>query len=85
MVPRQGFEPWTSALPRMRSTTERLLTHGTPRRTPWAMPPTDKPPNKPPSERETKLAQALRANLRRRKAAGPAPVRKPAAKISDEG
>ena len=22
MVPRQGFEPWTSALPRMRSTTE---------------------------------------------------------------
>jgi hypothetical protein len=49
------------------------------------MPPTDKPPNKPPSERETKLAHALRANLRRRKAAGPALVRKPAAKISDEG
>jgi hypothetical protein len=49
------------------------------------MPPTDKPPNKPPSERETKLAQALRANLRRRKAAGLAPVTKPAAKNSDEG
>jgi len=31
----------------------------------------DKPPTKPPSEREAKLAQALRANLRRRKAAAP--------------
>jgi hypothetical protein len=37
------------------------------------MPPADKAPNKPPSDRETKLAQALRANLRRRKAATPAP------------
>jgi hypothetical protein len=48
------------------------------------MPPADKPPNKPPSDRETKLAQALRANLRRRKAAGPTPLSKPATKISDD-
>ena len=44
------------------------------------MPPADQPPKTPPSERETKLAQALRANLRRRKAAGAAAIRKPAAK-----
>jgi hypothetical protein len=31
------------------------------------MPPPEKPPREPASERETKLAQALRANLRRRK------------------
>jgi hypothetical protein len=49
------------------------------------MPPADKPPDKPPSDRETKLAQALRANLRRRKAAGPAPLGKPAAKNNDDG
>ena len=34
---------------------------------------TEKPPPDPKTERETKLAQALRANLRRRKAAAPAP------------
>jgi len=50
------------------------------------MPPADKPPNKPPSDRETKLAQALRANLRRRKAAAsPLPARKPDSKNNDEG
>ena len=32
------------------------------------MPSSDKGPKPPPSEREQKLAQALRANLRRRKA-----------------
>jgi hypothetical protein len=48
------------------------------------MPPADKPPNKPSSDRETKLAQALRANLRRRKAAGPTPLPKPAAKSNDD-
>jgi len=37
-----------------------------------------------PSERETKLAQALRANLRRRKAASPDQLRKVDAKKSDE-
>ena len=31
----------------------------------------------PPSKREAKLAQALRANLRRRKAAQTEPVKKP--------
>jgi hypothetical protein len=38
------------------------------------MPPPEKPPKDPVSEREAKLAQALRANLRRRKAGerGPA-------------
>jgi hypothetical protein len=44
----------------------------------------DKPSNKPRSERETKLAQALRANLRRRKAAASGPPPKPAAKIEPE-
>jgi hypothetical protein len=48
------------------------------------MPPADKPPTKPPSDRETKLAQALRANLRRRKAAAPAANRAPASKSDDE-
>ena len=52
---------------------------------PLGMPPADKPPNKPPSDRETKLAQALRANLRRRKAAGPTPLSKPAAKNNGDG
>jgi hypothetical protein len=44
------------------------------------MPPADKPPIKPPSDRESKLAQALRANLRRRKAAVPPSTRPPAPK-----
>jgi hypothetical protein len=35
---------------------------------PLAMPPPNKPTKNPASEREAKLAQALRANLRRRKA-----------------
>ena len=47
------------------------------------MPPADKPPNKPTSDRESKLAQALRANLRRRKAV--APVRKPEPKNNSDG
>ena len=34
---------------------------------------TDKPPPDPKAAREAKLAQALRANLRRRKAAPPPP------------
>ena len=38
------------------------------------MPPADNPPKRAPSEREIKLAQALRANLRRRKAGGGAKV-----------
>ena len=33
----------------------------------------DKPPKAAPDEREKKLAEALRANLRRRKAERPAP------------
>jgi hypothetical protein len=36
------------------------------------MPSTKKPPKTPLSDRETKLAQALRANLRRRKVSAPA-------------
>ena len=47
-----------------------------------AMKPSDPPPKDPKAEREAKLAQALRANLRRRKAgdrASPAPP-----KSSDE-
>ena len=43
------------------------------------MPPADKPPKPPGAEREAKLAQALRANLRRRKAG----ARKPPAKPGD--
>src|SRR5579859_5667543 len=35
---------------------------------PLRMTPADDPPKPPPNEREAKLAQALRANLRRRKA-----------------
>jgi hypothetical protein len=42
------------------------------------MGPADKPPKPPPSDKEAKLAQALRANLRRRKAAdGAAKAEKP--------
>jgi len=47
------------------------------------MPPSDKTPNKPPSDRETKLAQALRANLRRRKVAAPTSP-KPNSKTNDD-
>jgi len=36
------------------------------------MPPPDKPPKDKAAEREVKLAQALRANLRRRKLVPPA-------------
>ena len=43
------------------------------------MPPADKPPKPPGAEREAKLAQALRANLRRRKAG----LRKPPANAGD--
>ena len=42
----------------------------------------DKPPRPPADARETKLAQALRANLRRRKAA-PAPAPKPQGSSTD--
>jgi hypothetical protein len=50
------------------------------------MPPTDKAPRDPAIERETKLAQALRANLRRRKAgAGAKAEAKGAAKSAEEG
>ncbi len=93
LVPRQGFEPWTSALPRMRSTTELSrrkarrgynerrapreapirLTCLTERRTPEPMPHSDKNTKPKQLTREQKLAQALRANLRRRKA-GDRPV-----------
>jgi len=48
------------------------------------MPPVDKPPAKSPSDRETKLAQALRANLRRRKAAPPPTKTVPASKSDGE-
>ncbi|WP_309607136.1 hypothetical protein [Phenylobacterium sp.] len=41
------------------------------------MPPADKPPKPPGAEREAKLAQALRANLRRRKAGLGVPAAKP--------
>jgi hypothetical protein len=46
------------------------------------MKPPDKPPKDPKAEREAKLAQALRANLRRRKA-GDRPAGGPA-KSEDE-
>jgi hypothetical protein len=39
------------------------------------MPPPGKPPKDPASEREAKLAQALRANLRRRKAVERVPAK----------
>ena len=42
------------------------------------MDPDDKPKKPELSEREAKLAQALRANLRRRKAADRPPPKKPA-------
>jgi hypothetical protein len=38
----------------------------------------DKPPQGPKAEREARLAQALRANLRRRKAAPTTPAPSPA-------
>jgi hypothetical protein len=44
------------------------LTIGTPRRTQDGMANRDDPAKSKPPEREAKLAQALRANLRRRKA-----------------
>ena len=108
VVPRQGFEPWTSALPRMRSTTElsrrkarrgysqrrgprealnprkAVLTGRTERRTPWGMPPSDKDPKPAPLTREQKLAQALRANLRRRKVGERAAGETPAAAKSGD-
>jgi hypothetical protein len=50
------------------------------------MPPADNPPKRPPSEREAKLAQALRANLRRRKSGGGAkPPAEKGGKSGDEG
>jgi hypothetical protein len=54
-------------------------------RTPSKMPPSDNTPKPAPNMRETKLAQALRANLRRRKA-GPAAKELPpaSAKSVDE-
>ena len=94
MVPRQGLEPWTSALPRMRSTTELSRRRGaaysepnavgkakivwTDRRAAFTcgnMSQNPKPHNEK-TEREARLAQALRTNLRRRKAAAP-PAAKP--------
>lgn len=59
--------------------TPQALTVGTPRRTPWRM--AAKPPADPAAQREAKLAQALRANLRRRKAGD----RPPAAPVKDGG
>jgi hypothetical protein len=44
------------------------LTGRNERRTSWPVPPPEKPPREPASDREAKLAEALRANLRRRKA-----------------
>jgi hypothetical protein len=50
------------------------------------MAPSDKDPKPPTSEREQKLAQALRANLRRRKAgAGTATSEAAKGKSADEG
>jgi len=48
------------------------------------MPPADKPPKKLIPDREAKLAQALRANLRRRKASPPAQAPKVDIKKNDE-
>jgi hypothetical protein len=45
------------------------------------MPPRDQD-SEPPSDREQKLAQALRANLRRRKAGDRTPVEEPATRKS---
>ena len=51
-----------------------------------AMPPADKPPEPPGAAREAKLAQALRANLRRRKAgAREPPANGGDVKSGDEG
>ncbi|HEX2814919.1 MAG TPA: hypothetical protein VHN39_00890 [Phenylobacterium sp.] len=44
------------------------MTTRTQRRTPWRMAPSDKDPRPKPLSREQQLAQALRANLQRRKA-----------------
>ena len=49
-----------------------------------AMPPADKPPKPPGPEREAKLAQALRANLRRRKAGAREPAATAGQMKSDE-
>ena len=94
MVPRQGLEPWTSALPRMRSTTELprrrggaysernavgkgkiVLTDCRGAFTCGNMSQNSKPHNEK-ADREARLAQALRTNLRRRKVA-PAAAAKP--------
>ena len=48
------------------------------RRTPGAMAARDDRRTPPPDSREAKLAQALRANLRRRKAGGQPPSPRPA-------
>jgi len=47
------------------------------------MPPPEKPPREPASEREAKLAEALRANLRRRKAGERRPAKSEAEGKSD--
>ena len=49
-----------------------------------AMPPADKPPKPPGPEREANLAQALRANLRRRKAGAREPAATAGQMKSDE-
>ena len=52
----------------------------------WGMAPSDKDPKPRSSEREQKLAQALRANLRRRKAGdGKAGAGTVKVKCADEG
>jgi hypothetical protein len=51
------------------------LTGRSERRTPWLVPPPEKPPRAPASDREAKLAKALRANLRRRKAGEQRPAK----------
>jgi hypothetical protein len=83
MVPRQGLEPWTSALPRMRSTTElprrrggayseenrRCKAQNRLDRRSLSPHPRRMPISDDKSTREAKLAEALRTNLRKRKAA----------------
>ena len=50
------------------------------------MPPVDKSPKRPNAERDAKLAQALRANLKRRKAGLREPTKAaPVAKTGDDG
>jgi hypothetical protein len=56
------------------------LTGQTERRTPCAMPSSDKDAEPAPPRREQALAQALRANLKRRKAGG-APTSEKAAPV----